>query len=62
MWSDKYDCCVSDMECTNCTVVDVDVSSTKPKARNAKGRTMFKLQPLEGGKFKLERESLALQR
>ena len=42
--------CVSDMEVDKC------VSSTKPKARNARSRTMFKLKPLEGGQFKLERE------
>ena len=44
------------MMCTNCTELEVSESSSNHKARMTKSRTMFKLQPLEGGKFKLEKE------
>ena len=49
---------MSEMKCTNCTVCDMDkcVSSTKLNKRKVRSRTIFKLQPLERGKFKIERE------
>ena len=49
--------CVDGAECTNCTDCDIEcVSSTNPKTRVTKSRTMFKIKHVEGCKFKLEKE------
>ena len=54
---------VDGMKSANCTECEVSkyVSSTNSIARMTRSRTIFKIKPLEGGKFKLENNDNLLE-